>query len=268
MATARRGRRGVCTVRARRIHWGLGRRKEIHMKRILGLVIGVALLGCVAMPAADKPPAPKQAEPAPADPVLAKGSYCLGLRLGRDVQKQKLDLQIDRFLKGMRDGMAGVEVKMTDAEIEKAIAAFQDQRRRRLAKENLEKGKAFLARTRKIEGVTVTKSGLQYLVIRPGTGQRPKITDTVVVHYRGSLIDNTVFDSSIARRQAETLPVAGVIPGWTEALQLMRAGAKWKLFVPPNLGYGKEGSGDAIGPNATLIFEVELIQIRIPPPKP
>jgi len=253
------------------------------MRHKLVIVVGLGLLAWAVLLAGEKtdpparagqapgreaktPPAPGAPPPRVAaggpDPVRAKGSYCLGLVLGRDIKKQKLNVQIDRFLHGVKDGMVGAKTKMTEEEINKAIAAFQDQRFKHLAAENLKKSKAFLARTRKIDGVKATRSGLQYLVLRAGWGKQPKITDTVTVHYRAMHIDGTVFDSSYARGQPDAVAVAEAIRGWGEGLQLMKEGGKWKLFIPPELAYGKEGQGDAVGPNCAIVVEVELINIK------
>jgi FKBP-type peptidyl-prolyl cis-trans isomerase FklB len=145
------------------------------------------------------------------------------------------------------------------------MMAFQKEvmaKQAEVAKKNKAEGEAFLAENKKKEGVKTTPSGLQYKVIKPGKGKKPKSSDTVTVNYRGTLIDGTEFDSSYKRGQPATFQVSGVIPGWTEALQLMEEGAKWQLFIPSNLAYGERGAGGVIGPNATLIFEVELISIQ------
>jgi FKBP-type peptidyl-prolyl cis-trans isomerase FklB len=131
-----------------------------------------------------------------------------------------------------------------------------------LSEKNKAEGEKFLAENAKKEGVKVLPSGLQYKEITPGTGKSPKTADTVTTHYKGTLTDGTEFDSSYKRGEPATFPVSGVIPGWTEALQLMKEGAKWQLFVPPNLAYGEKGAGQVIGPNATLIFEVELLTVK------
>jgi FKBP-type peptidyl-prolyl cis-trans isomerase len=140
--------------------------------------------------------------------------------------------------------------------------AKQKEAARVLGEKNKKEGEAFLAENKKKEGVTTLPSALQYKVIKAGTGKKPNINHTVTTHYRGTLIDGTEFDSSYRRGQPVSFPVAAVIPGWTEALQLMEKGAKWQLFIPPNLAYGERGAGRDIGPNATLIFEVELISIQ------
>jgi FKBP-type peptidyl-prolyl cis-trans isomerase FklB len=145
------------------------------------------------------------------------------------------------------------------------MAVFQKEmmaKQQAMADKNKKEGEAFLAENKKKEGVKTLPSGVQYKVIKAGTGKKPKLTDTVTVHYRGTLIDGTEFDSSYKRGQPASFQVSGVIPGWTEALQLMGEGAKWQLFVPSNLAYGERGTGGPIGPNATLIFEVELISVQ------
>jgi len=131
-----------------------------------------------------------------------------------------------------------------------------------MSEKQKQRGEAFLAENKKKEGVKTLPSGLQYKVVKAGSGKKPKLDDTVTVQYRGTLIDGTEFDSSFRRGQPATFPVSGVIPGWTEALPLMEEGAKWQLFIPPKLAYGERGAGGLIGPNATLIFEVELISIQ------
>jgi FKBP-type peptidyl-prolyl cis-trans isomerase FklB len=142
------------------------------------------------------------------------------------------------------------------------MAAFQKEMIAKLGEKNKAEGEAFLAENKKKEGVKTLPSGLQYKVIKAGTGKKPKVTDTVTTHYRGTLMNGTEFDSSYRRGQPVSFQVNGVIPGWTEALQLMEEGAKWQLFIPSNLAYGERGAGRDIGPNATLVFEIELLSIE------
>jgi len=161
--------------------------------------------------------------------------------------------------------MAGNEPRMTREEVEKTLAAYQERRKAEVAAKaetNKKAGEAFLANNRTQPGVKVTASGLQYQILEEGKGATPSATDTVVVNYRGTLLDGSEFDSSYKRGQPATFPVNGVIQGWQEALQMMKEGAKWKLFVPANLAYGERGAGASIGPNATLTFEVELLEIK------
>jgi FKBP-type peptidyl-prolyl cis-trans isomerase FklB len=153
-------------------------------------------------------------------------------------------------------------MKETLAGLQKELVEKQAERTKQIADRNKKEGEVFLAENRKKEGVKILPSGLQYKVIKEGTGKTPKAEDTVVTNYRGTLTDGTEFDSSYKRGQPATFPVKGVIPGWTEALQLMKEGSKWELFIPSSLAYGERGAGNAIGPNATLIFEIELLSVK------
>jgi FKBP-type peptidyl-prolyl cis-trans isomerase FklB len=198
-----------------------------------------------------------------------KISYSIGMEIGKNFKKQSIDVDPEVLLKGIQDGTSGGKALMTEQEIRDTLTAFQKERMakqeeetKKLGEKNRKEGETFLAANKKKEGVKTLASGLQYKVIKPGTGKKPKSTDTVTTHYRGTLIDGTEFDSSYNRGQPATFPVHGVIPGWTEALQLMEEGAKWQLFIPSKLGYGERGAGQTIGPNATLIFEVELISVQ------
>jgi FKBP-type peptidyl-prolyl cis-trans isomerase FklB len=207
------------------------------------------------------------------NPVLKnqkeKVSYSIGLNIGRnvggDLKKQSIDIDPKILAKGFQDALAGAKPLLTDQEIQETMATFQKEmmaKQAEIAKKNKERGEVFLAENKKKEGVKTLPSGLQYKVIKAGTGKKPKLGDTVTTNYRGTLIDGTEFDSSYKRGQPATFPVSGVVPGWTEALQLMEEGAKWQLFIPPNLAYGERGAGSVIGPNETLIFEIELISIQ------
>jgi FKBP-type peptidyl-prolyl cis-trans isomerase len=198
-----------------------------------------------------------------------KLNYAFGYSLGKNFKSQGIDIDLDILVKGMKDGLSDSKAVMSQQEMTGVLKAFQREQmakqmaaRQTLAKENLRAGKAFLAENKTKEGVVTLPSGLQYKVITPGTGKTPKATDKVKTHYRGTLIDGTEFDSSHKRGKPATFPVKGVIKGWTEALQLMKEGAKWQLFIPPNLAYGKRGAGNKIGTNATLIFDIELISIE------
>jgi len=198
-----------------------------------------------------------------------KVSYVIGMDIGTNLKKQSIDVDPDILAKGIKDGFSGGKSLLSEQEVREIMAAFQkemmakqEELNKKLGEKNKKEGEGFLAENKKKEGVKTLPSGLQYKVIKAGTGKKPKLTDTVTTHYRGTLIDGTEFDSSYRRGQPATFPINGVIPGWTEALQLMQEGAKWQLFVPPNLAYGERGAGRQIGPNATLIFEVELISIQ------
>lgn len=198
-----------------------------------------------------------------------KLSYSIGMDIGGNLKRQSIDVDAEFLAKGFKDSYGGGKTLLTEDEARQAITAFQKammakqaEAMHKLAEKNKADGEKFLAENAKKEGVKTLPSGLQYKEITPGTGKSPKKTDTVTTHYRGTLIDGTEFDSSYKRGQPATFQVSGVIPGWTEALQLMKEGAKWQLFVPSNLAYGERGAGREIGPNATLIFEVELLSVK------
>jgi FKBP-type peptidyl-prolyl cis-trans isomerase FklB len=163
---------------------------------------------------------------------------------------------------GLRASLDGKESKLSAAQAREVITTYQSESRNKLALENQATGKAFLAKNGKKDGVITLASGLQYLVLKSGNGQQPTKNDRVKTHYHGTLIDGTVFDSSVEANEPITFAVTGVIAGWTEALQLMRVGDKWRLFVPSELAYSERGAGADIGPNTTLIFEVELLGIE------
>jgi FKBP-type peptidyl-prolyl cis-trans isomerase FklB len=191
-----------------------------------------------------------------------KVSYSIGLNVGRnlgsDLKKQSIDIDPNMVAKGIQDALSGANPLLSNEEVQETMVAFQKE----MSEKQKQRGEAFLAENKKKEGVNTLASGLQYKVVKAGSGKKPKLNDTVTVHYRGTLIDGTEFDSSFRRGKPATFPVSGVIPGWTEALPLMEEGAKWQLFIPPKLAYGEPGAGGLIGPNATLIFEVELISIQ------
>jgi len=198
-----------------------------------------------------------------------KVSYAVGVNVGKGMQQQSMEIDPDIFAKGLKDAMTGAKTAMPDEEMRQIMTALQKEMKEKqaakmnaAAEKNKKEGETFLAANKKKEGVKTLSSGLQYKVIKEGTGQKPKSTDTVTTNYRGTLIDGTEFDSSYRRGQPAEFPVSGVIPGWTEALQLMKVGSKWQLFVPSNLAYGERSAGNIIGPNATLIFDIELISIK------
>ncbi len=199
-----------------------------------------------------------------------KVSYIIGTEIGKNFKKQSVDIDPDILTRGIKDAISGGKSLLTEQEIQETMATFQremmakqEELTKKLGEKNKKEGEGFLAENKKKEGVKTLPSGLQYKVIKAGTGKKPKSTDTVTTHYRGTLVDGTEFDSSYKRGQPVSFPVSGdMIPGWTEALQLMEVGAKWQLFIPSNLAYGERGRGGLIGPNATLIFEVELISIQ------
>jgi len=197
-----------------------------------------------------------------------KAGYSIGVRMGGNLKPFAPDMDFDAFLKGLNDMYQGKKLQMSTAEIQTALqkmqttlAARKMENDKQVAQKNSQSGKKFLAANKKKKGVITTKSGLQYKVIKSGTGATPKSSDTVTTHYRGTLIDGTEFDSSYNRGKPASFPVGGVIKGWTEALQLMKVGDKWELYIPAELAYGANGPSPKIGPNSTLIFEIELIKI-------
>ena len=196
-------------------------------------------------------------------------SYSLGMNLGTNLKRESVEVDQELLVKGFKDSYGGEKTILTEDEARKSITDFQKalmakkaETMQKLAEKNKADGEKFLAENAKKPGVKSLPSGLQYKEITPGKGKSPKATDTVTTHYKGTLIDGTEFDSSYKRKEPATFPVSGVIAGWTEALQLMKEGAKWELFLPSNLAYGEKGAGRDIGPNATLIFEVELISVK------
>jgi FKBP-type peptidyl-prolyl cis-trans isomerase FklB len=198
-----------------------------------------------------------------------KDSYAVGLNIGRSLKKQPVDLDTPSVMRGIKDALADAKPLLTDAEIDTALkqlqAQVQKQQDAELAKigeANMKEGADFLASNKTKDGVVTLPSGLQYKIVTVGTGAKPSAKDTVVCNYRGTFINGTEFDSSYKRGQPASFPVGGVIKGWTEALQLMPVGSKWQLFVPPDLAYGERGAGGTIGPNQTLVFDVELISIK------
>ncbi len=196
-------------------------------------------------------------------------SYGIGMNIGRDIKHQAIDVDPNVLAQGIKDAMGEGKTLLTDEQVQscmnslqKVMMEKQEAKNKELGDKNLKEGQAYLEANKKKDGVKVTADGLQYRVIKAGTGPKPTATQTVSVHYRGTLIDGTEFDSSIKRGQPAEFPVNGVIKGWTEALQLMPVGSKWELVIPPELAYGDRGAGSSIGPNAVLIFEVELLAIK------
>ena len=201
-----------------------------------------------------------------------KVSYIIGQNIGRSFKQQGLDgdvVDLAKLRAGIEDVLSGAESKLTEAQMAEIMATFQQDMMKRADSANKAKGatnkkvgEEFLAKNAKEAGVVTLPSGLQYKVLKEGTGEKPMLTSMVSVQYRGTLISGKEFDSSIKRGQPATFPVNGVIAGWTEALQLMPVGSKWMLYVPSNLAYGEQAAGPDIGPSSTLIFEVELISIN------
>jgi FKBP-type peptidyl-prolyl cis-trans isomerase FklB len=198
-----------------------------------------------------------------------KVSYSIGLDIGNNLKRNKIDINSDTLAAGLKDGMSGAKPLMTEAEMQQVMTQFSkdmqektNAARQETAQKNKAEGEKFLADNKSKPDVKTTASGLQYKMVKDGSGAAPKATDSVVVNYRGTLIDGTEFDSSYKRGEPATFPVNQVIKGWTEALQLMKPGSKYELFIPSNLAYGERGAGADIGPNATLKFEVELLSVK------
>ena len=222
-----------------------------------------------ASPATD----PDQAATALDAPVLgdetARNSYAVGWEMGGRLSRQIRELDPDLVTRGLRDGLAGENPLLTETELKTALAAIQAEvrighveARKQLAERNKATGEAFLSANRTKEGVVTLESGLQYKILVAGEGRRPTLDDTVICHYRATSIDGKEFDSSRKRNKPATLALKRVVKGWSEALQRMPVGSTWQVFIPPNLAYGARGSREGIGPNETLVFEVELISIK------
>jgi FKBP-type peptidyl-prolyl cis-trans isomerase FklB len=190
-------------------------------------------------------------------------SYSLGVNIGENIKKQFEDINLDNFEAGIKDVLEKeLQAKISDNQAQAIINNYFSKKQKKESESMIKEGANYLQENAKREGVTTLPSGLQYEVIKDGTGSIPTLEDNVTTHYHGTLVDGTVFDSSVDRGEPASFPVGGVIKGWTEALQLMSVGSKWKLYVPYDLAYGERGAGAQIGPYSTLIFEVELISIN------
>ena len=193
---------------------------------------------------------------------MNKISYALGLNIGKSLKKSGIkELDIDRFSKGVKNVLLNESFDISEEESRAILNDFFTRLQQDLLEKNKTQGKRFLEENSKRESVKQTPSGLQYEIIKEGNGQKPLASDRVKVHYHGTLIDGTVFDSSVRRGEPATFGVTQVIQGWVEALQMMSVGSKWKLFIPHKLAYGAQGAGELIEPFSTLIFEVELLEI-------
>ncbi len=220
-------------------------------------------------PKAKTATAAKSATPISLKTKKDKVSYALGMSIGLNVHRQAVDIDPNLVARGLKDALSGSKMLLTEDEARAAITEQQAEIRKHqqekmeaAGEQNRKEGVAFLAANKTKEGVVTLPSGLQYKVLKEGTGPKPASTDTVVCNYRGTLINGTEFDSSYKRGEPTTFPVSGVIKGWTEALQLMPVGSKWQLFIPADMAYAERGAGNDIGPNATLVFEVELVSIK------
>jgi FKBP-type peptidyl-prolyl cis-trans isomerase FklB len=194
-----------------------------------------------------------------------KMSYIIGMDVGRSLKTQPMDIDLDIFFKAIRDIVSGEKPLLSEEEVRETMARLQKEimeNQQALVEKSKKQGEAFLVENKKKEGIMTLPSGLQYKVIRPGAGRKPKSSDTVTIHYRATLTDGTEFDNSYRRGEPQSLPVKDFIRGLGEALTLMQEGARWLLSIPPDLAYGESGVEGRIGPNTTLIFEVELLSIQ------
>ena len=194
-----------------------------------------------------------------------KFSYAVGFQIGQNLSREGLKLDAEALSQAIRDAVSGADPKITAEEMRAAVEQYRQRAADELAAEadaNLKASQAFMEENKGKPGVMETASGLQYKVLTEGSGKQPSEADTVVVHYRGTLLNGDEFDSSYERQQPATLPLNGVIKGWQEALPLMSEGAKWELYIPAELAYGERGAGSRIGPNQALVFEVELIEVK------
>jgi FKBP-type peptidyl-prolyl cis-trans isomerase len=226
-------------------------------------------------------PAPKQGGKSPQataaqpeDPLLLKTqedkvNYAIGVNMIGNFKQQGIEIDLDLLIRGMKDAYSGGKLLLTDGELQKSIVLYHEKLRKMqisarsmAATESKKEGEAFLAENKNKEGVLTLPSGLQYRIVKAGEGRIPTEADTVECHYRGTLINGTEFGNSYRTGRPATFNVASVIPGWKEALKIMPVGSKWQLFIPPELGYGERGSNAPIGPNAALIYEVELLAIK------
>jgi FKBP-type peptidyl-prolyl cis-trans isomerase FklB len=247
------------------------------MRPIVTLALALFLATPLLAQAPKQPPAPQRQAPAaqrqapaprtqlvtPKQGAIDAGqaSYVLGYQIGASFTRQKVPLDPQLLIKGIQEGFAGAKAPMSEDEMEELLKAFYQQATARAEEQAKQDGAAFLAANAKAPGVKTTKSGLQYKVLKDGTGKTPKASDTVTTHYKGTLIDGSPFDSSYDRNEPASFPVDGVIKGWTEALQMMKEGSKWQLVIPSDLAYGPQGRPPVIPPNSTLVFEVELLKV-------
>lgn len=231
------------------------------------LLLNLAALAIVSAPATLPAQTAQPARATPADAPTSPAqvfSYGVGHQIGTNLKSTGFDIELKLIIKGLSDALAGKENSVSEQQFREAVAALSKV----AAEKALERGKAFLAENAKKPGVKSTKSGLQYLVLKAGTGETPSAQSTVSTHYKGRLINGSIFDGSYqgeeptAGDQPVSFPVGRVIKGWTEALQLMKVGDRWRLFIPSHLAYGEGGSPPKIGPNETLIFEIELVGVK------
>jgi FKBP-type peptidyl-prolyl cis-trans isomerase FklB len=207
-------------------------------------------------------------EKSPPKDKKEKTGYAIGVNIGQDMKRYSIEIDADMVAQGLKDANAG-KLKLSDEEVRSALADIskemqgkENERMKILGEKNKKEGEEFLSKNAKASGIVKLPSGLQYKIIKEGTGKIPKATDTVIVNYKGTLIDGTEFDSSFKRNQPLEFKANGVIPGWTEILQKMKSGSKYAVYIPSNLAYGERGNGPIIGPNAVLVFEIELLAVK------
>ncbi|SDB25447.1 FKBP-type peptidyl-prolyl cis-trans isomerase FklB [Desulfonatronum thiosulfatophilum] len=235
----------------------------------LSIGLSLVILGCGQQPASAPQAGNGPRTVQQLDTPVQKTSYAIGLDIGTNISQGDLDVDADALAQGLRDGLGlGGEPLMTQAEQQEVLMVLQQelmQRQmemiQRQSSENLEEGRAFMEEFQEQEGVQATESGILYRVITEGDGETPTAEDIVTVHYTGTLVDGTVFDSSVERGEPATFPLQGVIPGWTEILQMMPQGSKWEVVIPPDMAYGQQQAGPIIQPNSTLVFEIELLDV-------
>lgn len=238
-------------------------------KWLLVVWTALAVAGCSKQDQA----ADKAAQAGAVDKILdtedKRASYSLGVNLGMRLKQQKVSLNVESFTRGFTDATTDAKRLLNDEQVATELQNFEKRRAEEaekamkdIAEKNKTESAAFLAANAKKEGVKTTASGLQYKIVKAGKGPIPKAADEVQVHYAGKLVNGTEFDSSIKRGEPVTFPVNGVIAGWTEALQLMPEGSTWEVYIPSDLAYGPGGTGDVIGPNAALVFEVQLLKVN------
>jgi len=247
------------------------------MRNVVTAAMTIALIAGTTLAADDaEKPGTKAAAPAKELTQMQKVSYCIGLDMGGNFKQMELDVDTDQLIEGIKAGLTDAKPALSEEEMKATMTQFQkemmakqkvmmekqQEKMKEQGKVNKVEGEKFLAENKKKEGVKTTDSGLQYIVVEEGKGDSPADDDTVTVDYAGTLIDGTEFDSSYKRGEPVSFPVNGVIKGWTEALKLMKPGSKLKLFIPSELAYGERGAGKDIGPSATLIFEVELKEVK------
>ena len=231
-----------------------------------GLATSSALLMCLALSACQPPPPPEE-PPVALENDESKASYSLGFDVASGMRDRlQSDIDAPAFVAGVEDALARAERRVSEEEAQRTLTAMADKERAKAEEKMAETSAAaaaYLESNKSEEGVVVLDSGLQYKILTPAAedAAKPSATDTIVAHYHGTLIDGTVFDSSVDRGEPATFPLNRVIPGWTEGLQLMGIGAKWRLFIPPELGYGPRPAGQ-IPPNSALVFDVELLEIQ------